>query len=158
MNIQELATIADYGIPVVICIFDNRTLGMVYQWQNLFYGGRQCNVTFGESPDFVKVAKGYGIEAQRVTDPKDIKEVLREALLSDEPYLIDFVIDPSEGLPMVPPGGKLKNIIEPVRALPRERIPSFQEIKRKLLGETREKGLSKDGPQEMGTPVERETY
>ncbi|MBW9223153.1 acetolactate synthase large subunit [Methanothermococcus sp. SCGC AD-155-E23] len=158
MNIQELATIADYGIPVVICIFDNRTLGMVYQWQNLFYGGRQCNVTFGESPDFVKVAKGYGIEAQRVTDPKDIKEVLREALLSDEPYLIDFVIDPSEGLPMVPPGGKLKNIIEPVRAPPRERIPSFQEIKRKLLGETREKGLSKDGPQEMGTPVERETY
>ncbi|HIQ31880.1 MAG TPA: acetolactate synthase large subunit [Methanothermococcus okinawensis] len=158
MNIQELATIADYEIPVVICIFDNRTLGMVYQWQNLFYGGRQCNVTFGESPDFVKVAKGFGIEAQRVTDPKDIKEVLREALLSDEPYLIDFVIDPSEGLPMVPPGGKLKNIIEPVRVPPRERIPSFQEIKRKLLGEAREKGLSKDGPQEMGTPVERETY
>ncbi|HIP84084.1 MAG TPA: acetolactate synthase large subunit [Methanothermococcus okinawensis] len=158
MNIQELGTIADYGIPVVICIFDNRTLGMVYQWQNLFYRGRQCSVTFGESPDFVKVAKGYGIKAQRVTDPSDIKEVLKEALLSDEPYLIDFVIDPSEGLPMVPPGEKLKNIIEPVKAYPKEKIPSFQEIKKKLLGDSRERSVSKDIPQDFTSPVEREMY
>ncbi|HID47156.1 MAG TPA: acetolactate synthase large subunit, partial [Methanococcaceae archaeon] len=107
---------------------------------------------------FVKVANGYGIKAQRVTDPSDIKEVLKEALLSDEPYLIDFVIDPSEGLPMVPPGEKLKNIIEPVKAYPKEKIPSFQEIKKKLLGDSRERSVSKDIPQDFTSPVEREMY
>ncbi|MBW9220386.1 acetolactate synthase large subunit [Methanothermococcus sp. SCGC AD-155-N22] len=158
MNIQELGTIVDYGIPVVVCVFDNRTLGMVYQWQNLFYGRRQCNVNFGESPDFVKVAKGYGIEAQRVTDPNDIKDVLKEALLSDEPYLIDFAIDPAEGLPMVPPGGKLKNIIDPVRERPKERIPCFQEIKRKLLGDSKDRSIPQESLQDLNSSVEREMY
>ncbi|HIP16843.1 MAG TPA: acetolactate synthase large subunit [Methanothermococcus okinawensis] len=140
MNIQELGTIADYNIPVVICLFDNRTLGMVYQWQNLFYGKRQCSVNFGEAPDFVKVAEGYGINALRITNPEEIEECLKEALISDEPYLLDFAIDPSEALSMVPPGGKLKNIIDPITEHPNEKVICFDEIKRRFL----EKGSNKN--------------
>ncbi len=132
MNSQELGTIADYSIPVVVCIFDNRTLGMVYQWQNLYYGKRQCSVNFGETPDFVKLAESFGISALRITTPDETNEALKEAILSDEPYLLDFVIDPSEALSMVPPGGKLTNIIEPVREHPNEKVICFDEIKRRF--------------------------
>ncbi len=132
MNSQELGTIADYNIPVVICIFDNRTLGMVYQWQNLFYGKRQCSVNFGDTPDFVKLAESYGIKANRITKPEDINEGLKEAILSDEPYLLDFIIDPAEALCMVPPGGTICEIIEPVREHPNEKPVCFDEIVRRL--------------------------
>ena len=133
MNCQELGTIADYQIPVVICLFDNRTLGMVYQWQNLYYGKRQCSVNFGDTPDFVKLAESFGIKALRISKPGEIKEALREAIVSDEPYLLDFIIDPAEALSMVPPGGKLTNIIEPVREHPNEKVICFDEIKRRYL-------------------------
>ena len=141
MNSQELGTIADYNIPVVVCIFDNRTLGMVYQWQNLYYGKRQCSVNFGDTPDFVKLAESFGISATRITTPDEIEEALKEAILSEEPYLLDFVIDPAEALSMVPPGGKLTNIIEPVREHPNEKVICFDEIKRRFkeLGKEKEK-------------------
>ena len=129
MNSQELATIKEYDIPVVICIFDNRTLGMVYQWQNLYYGKRQCEVHLGESPDFVKLAESYGIKGRRITEPGEIKEALLEAIKSNEPYLLDFVIDPAEALSMVPPGGRLTNIVQPVREEPKIRRACFEDIK-----------------------------
>ena len=130
MNSQELATIREYDIPVVICIFDNRTLGMVYQWQNLYYGQRQSEVHLGESPDFVKLAESYGVKADRITSPDEIKEKLKEAILSNEPYLLDIVIDPAEALPMVPPGGRLTNIIQPIRVEPKIKKAEFDEIKK----------------------------
>ncbi|MFU8653592.1 acetolactate synthase large subunit [Methanotorris formicicus] len=129
MNSQELATIREYDIPIVICIFDNRTLGMVYQWQNLYYGKRQCEVHLGESPDFVKLAESYGIKGRKITNPEEIKEALLEAIKSNEPYLLDFIIDPSEALPMVPPGGRLTNIVQPVREEPKIRRACFDDIK-----------------------------
>ncbi len=144
MNSQELGTIADYNIPVVVCIFDNRTLGMVYQWQNLYYGKRQCSVNFGETPDFVKLAESFGISATRITTPDEIEEALKEAILSDEPYLLDFVIDPAEALSMVPPGGKLTNIIEPVREHPNEKAICFDEIKRRFKESEKGKGNKSD--------------
>jgi acetolactate synthase-1/2/3 large subunit len=133
MNSQELGTIAEYNIPIVICIFDNRTLGMVYQWQNLFYGKRQCSVNFGGAPDFVKLAESYGIKARRIESPNEIREALKEAINCDEPYLLDFAIDPSTALSMVPPGGKLTNIIDAVHEHPNEKIVCFDEIKRRFV-------------------------
>ncbi len=133
MNCQELGTIAEYQIPVVICIFDNRTLGMVYQWQNLFYGKRQCSVNFGDYPDFVKLGESYGIKSIRVENPEDLAEALTTAINSDEPYLLDIIIDPSAALSMVPPGGKLKNIIDGVEEHPNEEKVCFEEIKRRYL-------------------------
>ncbi|WP_017981134.1 acetolactate synthase large subunit [Methanocaldococcus villosus] len=131
MNSQELATVREYDIPIVICIFDNRTLGMVYQWQNLYYGQRQSEVHLGESPDFVKLAESYGIKAEKITDPNEIKEKLKEAILSREPYLLDIVIDPAEALPMVPPGDKITNIIQPPRVEPK--IKDNKKIKLKNI-------------------------
>jgi len=139
MNSQELATIKDYEIPVVVCIFDNRTLGMVYQWQNLYYGKRQCQVHLGESPDFVKLAESYGIKGRRITNPNEIKEAFKEAISSDEPYLLDFVIDPAEALSMVPPGGKLTNIIEPVKESPNIKSLCFSEMKKILMSSDEKK-------------------
>ncbi|WP_457611905.1 acetolactate synthase large subunit [Methanocaldococcus sp.] len=130
MNSQELATIAEYDIPIVICIFDNRTLGMVYQWQNLYYNKRQSEVHLGESPDFVKLAESYGVRADRITSPEEIREKLEEAIKSDEPYLLDIIIDPAEALPMVPPGDKITNIIQPERVEPKIKKVKFKDIER----------------------------
>ncbi len=130
MNSQELATVAEYNIPVVICVFDNRTLGMVYQWQNLYYNKKQSEVHLGESPDFVKLAESYGVKADRVSSPDEIREKLEKAIKSDEPYLLDIVIDPAEALPMVPPGDKLTNIVKPERVEPRVKSIKFKDIER----------------------------
>lgn len=130
MNIQELATIAKNKLPIKIIIFNNQYLGMVRQWQELFFEKRysgtclrrqkgcppQCSGP-GENcpemiPDFVQVAKGYGIKAKRVTKPEQIKSALKEALGSNETYLLDFIIEEEENVfPMVPAGGSLDDMI-----------------------------------------------
>jgi acetolactate synthase-1/2/3 large subunit len=132
MNSQELATIAEYEIPVIVVIFDNRTLGMVYQWQNLYYGKRQCAVHLGETPDFLKLAESYGIGALRVEKPEDINEAFKTALNSGKPYLLDIIIDPSEALHMVPPGGNMTNILFPDRQEPTPKAQCFSEMKKIL--------------------------
>ena len=108
---QELATVKEYDIPVVICVLDNRYLGMVAQWQNLFYEKRLSHTHLGESPDFVKLAEAFGVAADRVERPGELKEVLSSAINSGEPTLIDVTIDPEEILPMVPPGCGLTEIV-----------------------------------------------
>ena len=108
---QELATIKEYDIPVVICVLDNRYLGMVAQWQNLFYEKRLSHTHLGESPDFVKLAEAFGVAADRVERPGELHEVLTSAINSGEPTLIDVTIDPEEILPMVPPGCGLTEIV-----------------------------------------------
>jgi acetolactate synthase-1/2/3 large subunit len=111
MVCQELATIKEYDIPIVVCVFDNRYLGMVAQWQKLFYDGRISHTRLGEVPDFVKLAEAFGVKGERVERPGEMKETLKNALKSGEPTLIDVTIDPDEILPMVPPGCGLTEIV-----------------------------------------------
>lgn len=111
MVCQDLATVKEYDIPVVVCVLDNRYLGMVAQWQKLFYEERISHTKLGEVPDFVKLAEAFGVNAYRAEKPGEMKETLIEALKSGEPSLIDVIIDPDEILPMVPPGCGLTEIV-----------------------------------------------
>jgi acetolactate synthase I/II/III large subunit len=111
MVCQDLATIKEYDIPVVICVLDNRHLGMVAQWQKLFYDKRMSHTHLGQSPDFVKLAESFGVNAERVEKPGEMREAVERAIRSGEPYLIDVIIDPDEILPMVPPGCGLTEIV-----------------------------------------------
>lgn len=113
MNSQELATVVVEDIPVVAAVFNNRFLGMVRQWQELFYDRRYSAVDLGNSPDFVKLAEAYGAKGIRVEKPKDIAPAVKEAFTSGKPTVIDFMVNKEENIfPMVPPGKCLKDIIE----------------------------------------------
>lgn len=111
MVCQDLATIKEYDIPVVIVVLDNRHLGMVAQWQKLFYDERMSHTHLGESPNFVKLAESFGVKAERIEKPGEMKEAVERAINSGEPYLLDVIIDPDEILPMVPPGCSLTEIV-----------------------------------------------
>ena len=108
MNSQELATVVENKINVVSCIFNNGYLGMVKQWQDLFYQKRRSAVKLGKSPDFVKLAEAYGAWGDRAVRPSEIAPKLREAMRCGKPAVLDIPIDPDEHvLPMVPTGGRL---------------------------------------------------
>ena len=112
MNIQELATISHNKIPIVIALINNEFLGMVRQWQELFYDKRYSHTSLSGNPDFVKLANAYGIKAKRVTKNEEVEVVLKEAIESGEPYLIDFIVKKEENVfPMVPSGGALYDMI-----------------------------------------------
>lgn len=104
MVCQDLATIREYDIPIVICLFNNRKLGMVYQWQNLFYEQRLSHTDLGSVPDFIKLAESFNINAERIEKPGETKKSLNNAIKCGEPTLLDITIDKSEFLPIVPPG------------------------------------------------------
>ena len=113
MNIQELGTAVQYKLPVIICILNNQFLGMVRQWQSLFYEGRYSFTDISHQPDFVKVAEAYGAIGIRVTEMKDVEPALKRALEStDCPVVIDFWVErEADVFPMVPPGGSLSNML-----------------------------------------------
>jgi acetolactate synthase-1/2/3 large subunit len=113
MNIQELGTAVQYKLPVIICILNNQYLGMVRQWQGLFYGGRYSYTDISQQPDFVKLAEAYGGVGFRVKDNREIDNALIEALkVTDRPVIIDFWVDrEADVFPMVPPGGSLLNML-----------------------------------------------
>ena len=129
MNIQELATAVLEELPVISCIFNNNNLGMVRQWQKLFYGkrysmtclrsGAACRGKCGEvecpayTPDFVKLAESYGAKGIRVTKKEEIEPAFREAMKSTKtPTVIEFEIDPEDLVyPMIQPGGTLEDMI-----------------------------------------------
>ena len=111
MVCQELATVREYDLPVIAVVLENRTLGMVYQWQSLLYNQRHSQTLLGNSPDFVKLAESFGVNAQRVTKPGETKEALAKAIKDNEPILIDVVIDSEEALPMLPPGAGINEMI-----------------------------------------------
>jgi len=113
MNIQELGTAVAYKLPVIVCILNNQYLGMVRQWQSLFYGGRFSYTDISAQPDFVKLAEAYGAIGMRVTDTQDVDGALREALqLTDRPIVIDFWVDRmADVYPMVAPGESLLNML-----------------------------------------------
>lgn len=105
MNIQELATAKQYGCPVKIAILNNGFLGMVRQWQELFYDKRYSSTVMAEGPDFVELAKAYGAVGLRATKKSDVEPVIKEALNTKNVVLMDFVVSKEEGVyPMVPAG------------------------------------------------------
>ncbi|MDR0900322.1 MAG: acetolactate synthase large subunit [Methanobrevibacter sp.] len=126
MVCQDLATIRENDIPVVICLFDNRKLGMVYQWQNIFYDKRLSHTDLGECPDFMKLAESFNIQAEKVEKPGETKEALNNALNSGEPTLLDIVIDKSEVLPMVPPGCGITEILGEYKTENQVKLDDFE--------------------------------
>jgi acetolactate synthase-1/2/3 large subunit len=102
---HEFSTAVENDIPVMICLLNNGWLGMVKQWQKLFYGSRYLATNLGRSPDFVKLAEAYGAEAIRIEKHSEVAEAIKRGIKSDVPMLLDFLIDPEEDvLPMTPPG------------------------------------------------------
>ncbi|RKO66068.1 biosynthetic-type acetolactate synthase large subunit [Desulfofundulus salinus] len=111
MNIQELATAVNYDLPVKVAILDNGYLGMVRQWQELFYN-RRYSYSELVNPDFVKLAEAYGAVGMRVEKPADVRPALEQALATSRPVLIDFIIEREENvLPFVPPGESLDRML-----------------------------------------------
>ena len=113
MNLSELATMASYGIPVKMFVMNNKVLGMVRQWQKLFYGNRFSDTDPHRKTDFVKVAEAFGVKGMRINTNDEIDSVVKEALEYQGPVLVDCRISPdSNVLPMIPPGGAHTDIIE----------------------------------------------
>jgi len=112
MTIQELATIAQERLAVKIAIINNGYLGMVRQWQELFYERRYIATPLS-GPDFVKIAEAYGLPALRVKHKEEVVPAIKQAVEEDGPFLIDFVVEPEENVyPMVPPGAALSEVME----------------------------------------------
>lgn len=112
MTIQELATLVQDNIAVKIAVLNNGYLGMVRQWQDLFYEKRYVATPLS-CPDFVKIADAYCIAGLRVTEREQVAPALKQAMAHDGPFLIDFMIEPEENVyPMVPPGAAVANFIE----------------------------------------------
>ena len=112
MTSQELATMAQENLPVKIALLNNGYLGMVRQWQELFFDNHIKEVPIS-GPDYVKLAHAYGIAGERVLHQEDVMPALRQAQSHPGPYLIEFVVDPAANVyPMVPPGGSLADTLE----------------------------------------------
>ena len=112
MNSQEMATAAINGVAVKVVVVDNRALGMVHQWQRLFYHERYSFTELDANPDFVKLADAYGWRARSVSDPDELDGALDEMLASDVPYLLDVQIPTEQTVyPMVAPGAPNDDII-----------------------------------------------
>ena len=112
MNIQELATIQRLNLPVKILILNNGYLGMVRQWQQLFWERRYSHTDLSDNPDFIRIAEAYGIKAMAIDEPGKIASVLEEAVTYPGPVLIDARIEREANVyPMVPAGEALDNII-----------------------------------------------
>jgi acetolactate synthase-1/2/3 large subunit len=110
MTIQELGTILHYRIPVKIIILNNGFLGMVRQWQDMFYSKRHASTEL-VNPDFVTIAKGYSIPAKIVSERKELKDSLVEMLEAEGPYLLDIKIDKEANvLPMIEPGASVSEV------------------------------------------------
>ena len=112
MNCQEFATAADYGIDVKVVVMDNHVLGMVTQWQRMFYGERYSQSKLNGKTDFVKLAEAMGVAGYRVTEAKALKTTLQMAFDAEGPALIDVLLPEVEDvLPMVPAGGRLDQMV-----------------------------------------------
>jgi acetolactate synthase-1/2/3 large subunit len=113
MNIQELATAVINKLPVKVAILNNRYLGMVRQWQELFFKERYSHTNLDVTPDFVKVAEAYGAVGLRAKTPDDVVPVLKEALkIKDRPVFMDFEVDwKAKVFPMVPAGAAIDEMI-----------------------------------------------
>lgn len=112
MNMNEIATAVRHEIPIIEVIFDNRVLGMVRQWQTLFYGQRYSHTILNDQVDFVKVAEAMGAKAYRITKKEEVAPVLKEALELGKPVVIDCMIDSDDKVwPMVAPGQAIDQVM-----------------------------------------------
>jgi len=112
MTAQELATAVQYGLDVKVVIMNNGFLGMVRQWQELFYDRAYSHVNMQFSPDFVKLAEAYGASGFRATRPDELRSVLETAFATPGPVVVDVVVSEEENVyPMIPPGAGLKEIV-----------------------------------------------
>ncbi len=112
MNIQEMATAVQYGLPVKVVILNNGYLGMVRQWQELFYDKCYACTCMEHAPDFVKLADAYGAVGLRATRPEEVEKVLIEGLAAQKPVIMDFVVEKEEGVyPMVPAGKPITEML-----------------------------------------------
>ncbi len=112
MNIQELCTAVQHKVPVKVAILNNTFLGMVRQWQELFYNKRYSNTSLAVAPDFEKLAEAYGAKGYTVTDPEDVEPVLKEALFNDDVCVMNFKVEPEECVyPMVPAGAPIRDMM-----------------------------------------------
>ena len=112
MNMNELATASRYNIPVIQVVINNHVLGMVRQWQKLFYGRRFSQTDPHRKTDFVELARAFGVEGLRITREDQIDGVLKQAFDLNRPVVVDCQISPDDNvLPMIPPGGTTENLI-----------------------------------------------
>jgi acetolactate synthase I/II/III large subunit len=112
MNIQELATCTEYGIPIKVFVMNNGYLGMVRQWQELFWDKRYSHVDMGRWPDFVKVAEAYGATGIRLEDKHTLVEGMKEALAAEGPVIVDVRVTREENCyPMIPAGQPARNMV-----------------------------------------------
>ena len=112
MNLNEMATAVRYNIPIVVIIMNNGVLGMVRQWQTLFYDKHYSNSVLERKTDFTALARAFGANGEAVTTPEELDETLVRAFKAEGPYIIDCKIDKDEFvLPMLPPGGSMDDII-----------------------------------------------
>jgi len=112
MNIQELATAVQYKLPVKVVILNNQYLGMVRQWQELFYDKRYASTDIDQAPDFVKLADSYGAVGLRATEPEEVVPVLKQGLSISKPVIMDFWVDREECVyPMVPAGKSITDML-----------------------------------------------
>lgn len=126
MTIQELGSIIQEKAPVKIAIINNGYLGMVRQWQQLFYKGRYVATPIS-CPDFIKIAEGYGMPGVRVKRREEVTPAIKQAMAHDGPFLIDFIVEPEENVyPMMPPGATVVEIIEE----PRQPVKAISDSKR----------------------------
>ena len=113
MNLNELATASRYNIPIVEVVINNHVLGMVRQWQTLFYGGRYSATVLDDKVDFVKVAEGLGCKAIRITKKEEVGPALEEAIAYDGPVVLDCQIDQDDKVfPMVPAGAAIDEVFD----------------------------------------------
>jgi len=112
MSIPELATIANHALPIKIVVMNNGHLGMVRQWQELFYNNRLSEVVLSSFPDPEKLAGAYGFKGRTVEDVKEIRRALEEAVAEPGPYLLNVKVSPYENVfPMVPAGGAINEMV-----------------------------------------------
>lgn len=112
MNLNEMATAVTYNTPITIVLMNNGVLGMVRQWQNLFFDQHYSNTVLNRKTDFVKLAEAFGAKAARAANIEEFRAAFTEAMQHNGPYLIDTLIDKDEFvLPMLPPGGSMDDII-----------------------------------------------
>jgi acetolactate synthase-1/2/3 large subunit len=111
MNMNEIATATRYHIPIIQIVFNNHVLGMVRQWQSLFYGQRYSHTTLNDSVDFVKLAEAMGAKAYRITKQEEVEAVLKEAIALNAPVVIDCQIPSDDKVwPMVAPGAAIEEV------------------------------------------------
>lgn len=112
MNIQELGTAVQYGVPVKIAILNNGHLGMVRQWQEMFYNRRYSATVLDHNPDFVGIAHAYGAKGLRVETEDQVRPALEQALAETGPVVIDFRVSREANVfPMVPPNESISLMI-----------------------------------------------